>query len=59
VSYVIPTFYLLFECPFSSNCWYHAGVQWNSNLDFFSMFEDEKNIFIEIVAVVDWTIWKQ
>jgi hypothetical protein len=56
-------FHLLFECPFSSDCWHYVGIQWNFDLDFFNMFEDAKNIFgrrffMEIVAVVAWTIWK-
>jgi hypothetical protein len=53
------TFYLLFECPFSSDCWQYAGIQWNFDLDFFNMFQDTRNIFgrrffMEIVAVVAW-----
>jgi hypothetical protein len=41
-----------------------VGIQWNFDFDFFSMFEEAKNVFgrrffMEIVAVVAWTIWKQ
>lgn len=58
------TFHLLFEWPFSLECWQYVGIQWNLELDFFIMFEDAKNafdrrFFMEIVVVVTWTIWKQ
>lgn len=58
------SFHLLFECPFSLECWQYVGIQWNLELDFFLMFENAKSafarrLFIKIVAFVTWTIWKQ
>lgn len=58
------TYHLLFDCPFSSECWHYVGIHWNHGMDLFLMNEDAKNafskrFFLEIVVVVFWTICKQ
>lgn len=47
-----------------SDCWHYVSIQWNFDLHF-CMFEDDtkntfgRRFFMEVIAVVIWTIWKQ
>jgi hypothetical protein len=58
------TFHLFFSCPFSQQCWSHLNINWNFNLDFYSMMSNARdqfnsNHFMEIFMVASWLIWKQ
>jgi hypothetical protein len=58
------TFHLFFSYPFSQHCWNHLNINWNFNLDFYSMMLNAReqfgsNFFMEIFMIAAWLIWKQ
>jgi hypothetical protein len=53
-NYKETNFHLLFESPFSWNCWQYVGIQWNLELDFFRMLEDAKNV---LAGASSWKLW--
>jgi hypothetical protein len=58
------TFHLFFSCPFSQDCWRYLNINWNFNLDFYSMMDDARhhftsNFFMEVFMIAAWLIWKQ
>jgi hypothetical protein len=58
------TFHLFFTCPFSQDCWSYLNINWNFNLDLYSMMDDAKsqfsnNFFMEVFMLAAWLIWKQ
>jgi hypothetical protein len=61
LNYEETTYHLLFDCPFSSECWNYVGIQWNHDLDFFLTIEATKgsfghSFFMYILAFVVWCI---
>jgi hypothetical protein len=48
------TYCLLFECPFSVECWNFVGIQWDHALDFFHMVANTRNQF---TIPSSWKFW--
>jgi hypothetical protein len=56
--------HLFFECSFSQSFWWAIGMEWNPDLDLYSMIADAKNRFshnfmMEIFITGCWSIWEQ
>ena len=37
-------FHLFFNCPFSQDCWRHLNIQWNYQIDFFTTFQQARDL---------------
>jgi hypothetical protein len=58
------TFRLFFSYPFSHQYWRHLNINWNFDIDFYSMMSEARgqfnsDLFIEVFMIVVWLIWKQ
>jgi hypothetical protein len=58
------SYHLIFQCPFSSECWNYIGFYWDHNLHFFDTIQKAKQdchsgFFMEIFSMAAWEIWKQ
>jgi hypothetical protein len=56
--------HLFFECSFSQSFWWAIGMEWNSDMDLYSMIADAKNRYshnfiMEILITGCWSIWEQ
>jgi hypothetical protein len=56
--------HLIFQCPFSSECWSYLGIFWDHSLYFFDTMKKAKvgfnlSFFMEICSIAAWEIWKQ
>jgi hypothetical protein len=56
--------HLFFECSFSQSFWWAIGLEWNPDMDLFSMIADAKNRYsynflMEILITGCWSIWEQ
>jgi hypothetical protein len=57
-------YHLIFQCPFSYECWDYLGISWDHSLLFFDTIQKAKqdfsnNLFMEIFSMAAWEIWKQ
>jgi hypothetical protein len=55
---------LIFQCPFSYECWDYLDINWDHSLQFFDIIQKAKqdnhiNLFMEIFSIAAWEIWKQ
>jgi hypothetical protein len=57
------TYHLLFQCPFSVECWNFLDIHWNHDLYFFdtiwTKMDCQHDFFIKVFTIVVWEIWRQ
>jgi hypothetical protein len=58
------SYHLIFQCPFSSECWDYLDISWDHSLLFFDTIQKAKQefsafFFMEIFSIAAWEIWKQ
>jgi hypothetical protein len=58
------SYHLIFQCPFSLECWSYLGIFWDHHLYFFDTLKKAKadfslSFFMEIFSIAAWEIWKQ
>jgi hypothetical protein len=58
------SYHLIFQCPFSYECWYYLEITWDHDFHFFNTIQKAKqdfsnNLFMKIFSMAAWEIWKQ
>jgi hypothetical protein len=58
------SYHLIFQCPFSYECWDYLGITWDHDLHFFNTIQKAKedfsnNLFMKIFSMAAWKIWRQ
>jgi hypothetical protein len=58
------SYHLIFQCPFSTECWSFLGIHWDQDLYFLETIKKDKQDshlehFMEIFSIAAWEICKQ